>query len=316
MKIDGVATIQHYVPQFLIKSFKMKKSKKDQVYVVDKKNKKTFKSHARNLAAERYFYNFQLEEKVITLENELGVIESRAKLVIDRIKLEKSLADLSEQEKFFLAEFICIQYLRTKNKLEAAKNMINELVDKFAEWGIPDYQNFDKNLIDEKNKLIFLINLQNLTRDFLPTCLDKQWFLMQSMSEKFCLSDVGVILRNTTKNPKFGDPDMGFLSTGVEIYLPISPDLCLVGVCPSLLPQLSRHKILKHYDMPGATIIGAIEKQSYFNVDDKFVDYLNILQLYRCEKFVFSDSAENLDKLINLLKNKGINSPRYGVYNF
>jgi hypothetical protein len=52
-----MAKIQHYVPQFLLRNFG--NGKKDQVWVYDKIDGRSFPTNAKNVASESRFYDFQ-----------------------------------------------------------------------------------------------------------------------------------------------------------------------------------------------------------------------------------------------------------------
>lgn len=314
MKVEGVATLQHYIPQFLLKSFKVDKGKKDQIFVLDKRRKKIFLSNVKNIAGERYFYNFKIGGEVGTVENFLSKIESDVKLIIQKIVEEKSFKKLASSERYTLAKYICIQYLRTKNIREANKDLILEMVQRFSGLGISEVDDFDFNDIDEKVKVMSIELLLKLSQELIPCFQKKLWFLMYTENEEFFLSDVGIILRNSLINPVFGDADLGLASKGIEIYFPVSPRVCIVAICPSLLPELEKVRKFKYYDNPGMTILGAIENQSYFHVEQEFVKSINKLQLFRSEQFIFSKSQANLNTFSELIQKKEIKSARYKFY--
>ncbi|MDB5789306.1 DUF4238 domain-containing protein [Caballeronia mineralivorans] len=61
MAHNGIAKVQHYVPQFLLRNFGT--GKKDQLHVFNKATDKTFLTNARNVAAESRFYDFPVTRR-------------------------------------------------------------------------------------------------------------------------------------------------------------------------------------------------------------------------------------------------------------
>lgn len=300
MKINGVATIQHYVPQCILRNFKS--GKKDQIYVLDKIRKKIYLSNIKNVASERYFYNIEIDEEAITLEDYFGTkVEPKINNILNRISENKNLNVLSTDEKIFLSEYICIQYLRTKSHRESVKDLIMKMVEKLKGFGIPEVKNFSFDDVNTRVAQITTMNLLTLSKELLPCMLDKKWFLLNSFDAGFCIGDAPIVLRNYTINPVFGDPDIGFGSKGIEIYFPISPNLCIAAICSSHMEKLEKARSFPNYDKPGMTILGAIELGSYFNVTKSYEQYLNRLQFNLSEQFLFSQSESELKEYLNLV---------------
>lgn len=294
MKMDGVATLQHYVPQFLLRNFKKDHAKKDQIYVLDKIRKKIYPSNIRNMAGERYFYNFKNNGEVQTFEKYLSKIESDVKNIIDKIIKNKKLSILNDKERQLISEYICIQYVRTKNHRELTKNLILQVAERFKGMGVTGIDNFLTDGIDEKVKKMSILHMIQLSKKLLPYFQIKKWFLLNSLEHNFCIGDTPVVLRNSIINPMFGDPDLGLASVGVEIYFPISPCICIVAICPSLMKDLERARNFPNYDYPGMTILGAIEKGGFFNANQNYVEGINQLQFFDSEQFLFSKDEKSL----------------------
>ena len=125
MKPNEIAKIQHYVPQFLLKQFT--KGKKPQVWVFDKWTGKKFKSHVKNVASENRFYDFRFKGNEYTIEPSFSNIETHASKVIKDIVRENSIANLSNENMFFLSHFFALQFVRTKQHRQLFKDLSESL---------------------------------------------------------------------------------------------------------------------------------------------------------------------------------------------
>ena len=75
MAYNGIAKVQHYVPQFLLRNFG--NGKKNQLYVFDKQKARSFASNTRNIACESRFYDFQVDGEEFSIEPALSKIEGQ-----------------------------------------------------------------------------------------------------------------------------------------------------------------------------------------------------------------------------------------------
>ena len=66
MSQDRPAKVQHYVPQFLLRSFAT--GKKHRLQVFDKQAGRSFATVTRNVAAESRFYDFEVGGQVLSLD--------------------------------------------------------------------------------------------------------------------------------------------------------------------------------------------------------------------------------------------------------
>ena len=106
------AKVQHYVPQFLLRNFGS--GKKDQVWVFDKTTERSFFTHAKNIASESRFYDFELDGACVSLEPYLSKIESAAKPILAHILRADSLGELDDTARTTLAAFFSIHLTRTR----------------------------------------------------------------------------------------------------------------------------------------------------------------------------------------------------------
>src|SRR4051812_43596423 len=110
----GLAKIQHYVPQCLLRGFAAGKS--DKVWAVDKSgDRPAFQTAIKNVAAEKDFYNFETPEGLVTLEHALSGLETRVAGVLRRIRREERLDSITSADDEALALFTAVQLQRTQS---------------------------------------------------------------------------------------------------------------------------------------------------------------------------------------------------------
>lgn len=235
MAISGIAKVQHYVPQFLLRKFG--NGKKDQLHVFDKHTSRSFPSNAKNVASESRFYDFQLEEHEATLEPRLAELEGASKPLLDRILEKDSVAVLSKAERELTATFLAVQFTRTKafreQVLDLPRKLGEHLRSQAATREDLDAISEFIELPDENELKIqathFIINAP---KDFGPHFLNKDWLLIATTRKApFIIGDHPLALQNTIDMRPYGN--LGLAVEGIEIYLPLSPTRALAMWCPS-----------------------------------------------------------------------------------
>lgn len=221
---------QHYVPQFVLKRFVTAKNK--QIWVFDKRTGKKFRTSIKNIASENGFYDFEFEGHKLTLEVSLSKVDSQASKVIKKIVQNESLAVISNEEKHFLAQFLAIQFVRTRQLRETFRDF-NELIPKALQnRGLKqeDIQHFVDT--DESNIIFQHIRSIEDFGTYVPYFLDKIWILFKTnIKNPFYISDNPIVLQNFyTYGPL---SNIGLAIKGIEIYFPLTNTLSLAMWCPS-----------------------------------------------------------------------------------
>jgi hypothetical protein len=111
-----MAAIQHYLSRFLLKNFCTGKGPK--LWAYDKSTGKSFETNIQNVAGERDFYEAEIGDRVLSLEEGLSAMESKTAPIIDRILAQQSIGDLSDDDRIQLAVFAAIQMRRVPNQRE------------------------------------------------------------------------------------------------------------------------------------------------------------------------------------------------------
>jgi Protein of unknown function (DUF4238) len=195
---------QHWVPKFLIKNFS---DKDGRVFCLDIQTDRVTKPPPRNAASEPGFNDFALDGEVVTFEDKLEKLETKAAPILQRIVSSKSLSGIGSKDRHRVAEFIAAQSFRTKAFYEG-------LTDK------PDRQEFGRTFAQLWESIV--ITASEIGR--------RHWALMViEDGDVFYLGDNPVVLQRTD-NPKDGS-NLGFDVKGVEAFMPLSPECTLYMPC-------------------------------------------------------------------------------------
>ena len=217
---DDLPKNQHYVPQFLLRNFAVP-LKSSQIFVFDKHKEETFSTNIKNVCCEKGFYDIELKDKVLTMEDSLGNLEAAAAVIIKKITNEGKLPNPDSVERFILAIFIAAQLLRVKTARTRINGLNSNLRTKFQAMGLAESQVEDFTSL--KQEAVKLISMKMLERadDFVPYFYDKQWLLFSTNPDQtLFISDNPVTLQNKNNFGLYGSLGLGV--RGIEIYLPIS----------------------------------------------------------------------------------------------
>jgi|SRR5579872_1138110 len=196
---------QHWLPKLLLKNFA---DADGRVYCLDIHSDEVTKPPPRLAASEPGFNDFEIDGRLVSFEDLLEKIETRAAPVFKRIVAKRSLAGLPARDREYVARFVATQSIRTKAFYEGLKDK-------------PARAEFGARL--KYMWLSSLISASEIAR--------RQWALMViEGDEVFYLGDNPVVLQRTL-NPKDGS-NLGFDVAGVEAFLPLSPKCALYMACP------------------------------------------------------------------------------------
>lgn len=228
--------IQHYVPQFLLKGFT--RGKKGQLYVYDKSKDICFRTKPHQIAAEKAFYDFEIEDNKYTIEPGLSEIEYKAAIIINKIIERQTLADITLEERIILSVFIAIQSVRVKNFREKLENINSQLGDWLLKFGadLSKVKNY-KHYTEDEIKEMSISMLGDVSQNIAPHIMSKGWVLLKNnMRIPFIISDNPVVLDNRNDYGIYGN--LGFAVKGIEVYFPLSETLCLYLICPSYVEKI------------------------------------------------------------------------------
>jgi hypothetical protein len=226
---------QHYVPRFLVRNFASRGAQ--HVHVYDKSNDRTFRANVINVAVEAGFYDFRIGDEIISIEAGLEQLEGSAAPILDRVVTQQSLARLTEPDFAVVARFIAAQIMRTPRLTEQSDRMAEQMRQRLRKQGhdpklVPQLKPLTA---DEKRRLSATFVQDSAA--FVPLLLDKLWMLARAdAAPGFYVSDNPVTLHNSRRFGPRGN--LGLAVPGIEIYLPVSADLCLSLYCRTLFVDL------------------------------------------------------------------------------
>jgi hypothetical protein len=301
-------TDHHYVSQFLLRGFASDKRK--QVYVFDKSNDNEFRSSVRNLACQRDFYGPDLDKW-------LGKLENTSAPIIQSIRTKRTLSHLQDAEVQWLAGFIAVQQVRTLHHRAVSADINKQLADVLREMGAEpnSVRNF-RELTDSEVREQTNLNIPELSFDLLPHILNKRWILFSAApGSEFWIGDHPVALANNM-NPGDGlRGTLGFGVIGIEIYLPISSELMLGCLCPSIRAMFAASQAGRLPAVPQAEeFLRAFDGSATMQLNSENVKYHNSLQVVSAERFVYSEHSAfdmvremvSTDKSLRIGKRPGI----------
>lgn len=319
-----MAEIQHYVPQFLLRQFG---NAKEQVFVFNKRTGKVFQTHARNIAAEKNFYDFNIKGSDVTLEKSLGELEGKTQEILRVIIEKQSLGQLKRKHRTLLSSFIATQLVRTRATRNIMQELGNSLAAEFLRRAAGDAEqlkavdDFIGPPIDENRRAMEHARLiSKASVEFAPMIREKTWWLGRTTKQNpFVIGDHPIGLQNSLMRMMHPDSPRGTLglrSPGVEIYLPLSPTLTLIMVDDAVTDRLLQAaRVIPRIHAPEVhELRTAIKKGTPVEMNPANVDNMNSLQIIGSESFVFASTDDFVLAKLIVEENPGVvDGPRFVI---
>lgn len=310
MADNGIAKVQHYVPQFLLRQFGI--GKKDQLHVFDKASGRTFVTNAKNVASESRFYDFEVREAKLTIEPALSKLESVAKPLLERIAKEETTEFLTDLERVQLCGFFAVQFTRTKNYRERFKSLGDLVLERVKEMSpsAEAFEEFAKGIPEQNEnhlKLITAESVMSAPGDFGPLFHNKTWHVLITTAKRpFLLGDNPITLQNATDMRPYGN--LGLAVKGIEIYFPLTPTHALAMWCPSISEGIIRSgeqllmirarapEMLKDLQDGDRLerLAATLKKGSPLAYEPEHIENFNSLQISNAERYIFAN-GEHFD---------------------
>ena len=288
----GNIKLEHYVPQFYLRNFSVKDNGKT-LFCFDKCTSKKFIVNIRNIACEKYFYDLTKEDKRIEIN--LARIESMLGAAYHKLITKQNLSSLSWIDRVSIANFVAVQELRTREMREFLKDMVRQLTEKLSKHKLSDDI---KRQLQEINKAEypqeFQMRMFQNVKEFSDIILSMKWILIENNTKIMFWTSDHPINRYNPKKDILGN--LGYLSSGIQIFFPLTPllSLCLCD-------------LVEYFPYP--------EKMKTENVDN--VVFENHLQMRWSTRFVFSQDDEfpfAKDMLEKEPELRNVNRKRAAVY--
>lgn len=259
---------QHFVPKLLLRYFSSDSNEKlISIFNVD--SRKYISSGAlKSQCQESYVYG---EDKEV--ENVLGEIENGAAPIIKSIIENKALPKHGSEEFLILFFFGLLLAARTKYAADHSNDVLNKT---FREIGKHDkrFEQFKEGGLQVKNRYAAAISVQ-VAMEAISLSLDLSLKLLVNNSKtKFITSDNPSIRYNQfLEKINYPGGHLGFLTKGLQTFLPLSPDIMLV-----------------YYDK-WAYKFGNKNDKIIEIKDEKDIEQLNYLQIVNCSEIVYTNNT-------------------------
>jgi len=212
------------------------KGKLPQVHVLDKSDDRTFRTPGENILLGRDFNTFDDGDMALSLEGAMGQIETQAAKAIQALRLRRALNALSTEDRAAICVFAALQRLRGVGLRAQMLDMDTQLRAMLrANGDDPDLIPQLKGGQDpEQVKLTALLFIRNNLDAFAKSLALKAMFLIEPPAGRtLLLGDSPVVMANSVDHGPYGN--LGFEVEGIELYLPIAPDLAIGFWCPTLV---------------------------------------------------------------------------------
>ncbi len=233
----GAAENQHYVPKLVLRKF-LTNDAKEQVAVFSKSNLKGFVTSISNIMAERRFNEFRAsEEYMASFEDATSKIESSLAPTYENVVANRKIPTEPE-DIALLSVFVAFQFLRTRSFRDQFKYLDESLAEKLKKNGdsLEDIEGYTP-LNEDTLKLQHIDFIRSNIGKFSELIAGKELRLFEPPEGRsFYLGDAPVCLNNSNDYGPYGN--LGFGVTGIEIYCPLSHDLCLAAWCPSISKKI------------------------------------------------------------------------------
>ncbi len=291
--------------------------KAEQVNVFDKHSDRSFTARLEDVLAGRYFNTIWHDEFVQDVEGPLSKLEDKASPVLRKLVADRSWANLNAGEQVTLAFFLAVQFVRGPD----TRARIDQMIDKMqavatamaeAKGGgeVPAAPT-----VDERKQLIFEL-MRTSAGEMAEMLLKKTWLLFEPEDGEFYLGDVPLAMHNDRDMGPYGS--IGLAVPGIQIYIPLAPDLMLALWCPSLTSEMldaeQKHRTmlgsLSLLEAVGAAPLSEVEQEALAHLREKWpftkamiaalksrtplkadaanLRFLNHLQVRSAERFVLA----------------------------
>lgn len=271
----------HTVPQLLLRNFASGK-KRNRIWTYDKWEDRAFQSTVSDASVQTRFYEVDYGDGyVASWEEGLAALESKAAKVIRKVLETMTISELSLTERVTLAALVSAQWLRTSSMREALLDVDRAVEERFRSEGTdpttvrlvapginpstaPLYRKMSTDDAAEIALEIMSENNPEIAAHLTMRC----WSLMWTEKPVLFVSDSPVCLHNSLNRGPFGN--LGIMSEGIEVYMPLSSQVCLGIFCP-----------IRYGEMPGS-----------YSLDHGNVSLLNRLQTSFASRFIYARTQD------------------------
>ena len=295
----GESKRHHYVPQHLLKNFSVENTKK-QVWVLNKKDKKCYKTSILKAGSENHFNSYEVSGEKINFESYFDENDSNSAIIISKIIRNQNLQCLDRDEIITLSSVVVTQLYRTSFMRNTAQKLFDHTFDRVCGLkGFKPISEKAKELLeslkeykafkDNHKKFLNYLFLIDSIEDIKNVLTDKKIFLIKCPNKaSFVISDNPVFLEGDDQLHSGPYGNVGLLVPKVRIYYPISSKLTLALFCPEVFNMIQYNLDSGiRVDEDIVALYNAMDKKGVYFATPDFVDQLNYYQLSSAERFAY-----------------------------
>ena len=243
-----------------------------------------------------------------SIEEKTAEFDSISASLINLIVAKESFSSLTNDDKYDLAIFVALQMERGPVARSLIKDLNQGLFKKAREIaGREDVivNGRDKEMCEDELKHLAMMILPRAL-NMVPILLSKMWILFKTPPNSYLyISDNPVTRYNRNDFGPYGN--LGLLSKGVELNIPISSTLSIGIYCKSYWDELveAQENAMAIFDKdPIANILNprlgaevgrmlfAVKSGSPLNMDERAVEHLNYLQILQSHRYLYSSKLD------------------------
>lgn len=261
---------QHYVPRLHLRRFTMDGSD-NRVYCFDKPDRRSYPNKIGNIGMENFFYDPKDNDP--ETENFLEQIESEAGIAYQKIEDNEGLECLTDHDRAMFALYIAIQDLRTREQRNAQKSRMQQLRERLADEPLSPSLKAELSVLEDREASAREIQIELLKErggEFAELIGEFRWtLLINDTQTPLWTSDDPICRHNLLNQDSYGS--LGLLSSGINLYFPLSPRLLLLLSDPTSYGFLgTRHRL----------------------TDPRTVTFHNDLQVTQSNRHLFSNEED------------------------
>lgn len=179
------------------------------------------------------------DDSYLDFESKFTYLENLAKPVLESIIANETVSFLSPMDLATLCCFVVVQHLRSKSSRQSYSGIFQEAKLRFPGLKTNDIPEYFSD--EEYEKFCLLkINLDKIDEIAAHLINKKLILLKKCCAGELYISDNPLVMHNYNDFGPYGNIGLGV--PGIEIYLPISSDLVLGFLCPSIVDGFHKER--------------------------------------------------------------------------
>ncbi len=280
----------HYVPQSVLRGFSSDQAQ-TRIYVFDKTTMRTFTSRIYDAGCEIQFNSIKVEGHTVSFEGLFQTNDDQLARLLNTIRSKRCLAQFTPEDRIALSEVVAAQMVRTKMVRTTMRSVVQQLSESLMEAGIDpgEVDGFSIPTDEEirRTALASFLDLQGIV----GSLQEKRPILIHSSNSKvFWISDNPVVLHNS-----FPYGERGLNAPGIEVYFPLSSDLVLGFLCPSIELKIQQLLSIDHLGVDrqkSEEIYRGLREGNSVSMGPGTVQFLNELQVLSSSRFIYSSNDD------------------------